>query len=398
MPNSVLWVFLIVVWLFVLVPMVLRGRPAARTSTKAAAQTRVVHRGGSRSAASRRAAAASRSSRAESAAKRLAERRAAQEATKDTEDAVEPDEVEVELDEVEIIEIDEVEIDAEDLDVTDDVEFDEPVDEAEDAEVVEAELVEEPADEKTLRADAESPLEVTDVIDIVDVEVVDLDEAQAARIEAEAEAAELDDESDEFEDESDEEFELTADGDDVAGSFDVLDDDVEPGPAPKPTPREMRGTGGYGRGRAAENDEAAYRERRRVLGGLTVLTIAAVVSAFFIQPLGYVAVGAMVVVSAAYLVFLRRAVRAEHARYAQRMARQRRRDEQEARVEREQAEPLYVAPPARLRRPGGAIVLEIDDEDPAFDHLPTYDFTGSYAQGSEFDDTDFDVATHRTAV
>ena len=56
MPTSVLWVTLIAVWLFVLIPMVLRGRPQARKTTAAAANTRLVHRGGSsRTRASRRA-------------------------------------------------------------------------------------------------------------------------------------------------------------------------------------------------------------------------------------------------------------------------------------------------------------------------------------------------------
>ena len=60
MPNSVLWVCLVVVWLFVLVPMVIKGRPQMRKSTEAARMTRLLHRGGTkaRSATSRRSAGA----------------------------------------------------------------------------------------------------------------------------------------------------------------------------------------------------------------------------------------------------------------------------------------------------------------------------------------------------
>ena len=47
MPNSVLWICLVAVWLFVLVPMVInRGRPQVRKSTTVATSTRTLHRGG----------------------------------------------------------------------------------------------------------------------------------------------------------------------------------------------------------------------------------------------------------------------------------------------------------------------------------------------------------------
>ena len=60
MPNSVLWVCLVVVWLFVLVPMVIKGRPQMRKSTEAARMTRLLHRGGTktRTSTARRSAGA----------------------------------------------------------------------------------------------------------------------------------------------------------------------------------------------------------------------------------------------------------------------------------------------------------------------------------------------------
>ena len=45
MPNSVLWVCLVAIWLFVLIPMVIQGRPGLRKSTPVAAATRVLKRG-----------------------------------------------------------------------------------------------------------------------------------------------------------------------------------------------------------------------------------------------------------------------------------------------------------------------------------------------------------------
>ena len=387
MPNSVLWVFLIVVWLFVLVPMVLRGRPEARKSTAAAAQTRVVHRGGSRGAAARRRAAQARSTRVESAAKRLAERKAAAESTDDAADAAPDDLVTAADSEV---------LDAE---IVDDKSVEDTTDEAaeSDLDVLDAEIddagleeaegddVDEVADAEpvTLRAEAESPLEVTDVFEPVDVDVVDIDQAQAAR----ADVVTPHDEEDDLDD-SDAAFDILDDEDDLDESAEIEDGDTV-----VPTPREMRGTGGYGPGRAQDYDDASYRERRRVLATLTLLTLAAIVSAFFVQPLGYIAAGVMVAAFALYLVFLRRAVRADQIRHAQRMSRQRRRQAEDERVERVHAEPGYVAPPARLRRPGGAIVLEIDDGDPAFEHLPTYDFAYREEYGADYGDV-----AHRTAV
>ncbi|MDR2281053.1 MAG: hypothetical protein LBE07_09400 [Gordonia sp. (in: high G+C Gram-positive bacteria)] len=391
MPNSVLWVFLIVVWLFVLVPMVLRGRPEARKSTAAAAQTRVVHRGGSRGAAARRRATQARSTRVESAAKRLAERKAAAEVAAESADET-ADELVTDAD-AEVL----------DAEIVDDTTVDDTTDEAAesdpdvlDAEIDEAGLAEAEADADaddantvaeakpvTLRAEPESPLEVTDVFEPVDVDVVDIDQAQAAR----AEVVTPHDEDDDLDD-SDAAFDILDDEDDLDESAEVDEKDTN-----TPMPREMRGTGGYGPGRAQDYDEASYRERRRVLATLTVLTLAAIVSAFFVQPLGYIAAGVMVAVFALYLVFLRRAVRADQLRHAQRMSRQRRRQAEDERVERVHAEPGYVAPPARLRRPGGAIVLEIDDGDPAFEHLPTYDFAFREEYGADYDDV-----AHRTAV
>lgn len=78
----------------------------------------------------------------------------------------------------------------------------------------------------------------------------------------------------------------------------------------------------------------------------------------------------------AYLAYLRSAVRNEQrlrAQRAARVARQRRQDEERRR--REMAAPQFVPvvePAPQMRRPGGAVVVEIDDEDPIFDHIPPF--------------------------
>jgi len=382
MPTSVLWVTLIAVWLFVLVPMVLRGRPQARKSTEAAANTRLVHRGGgSRTAASRTAtrtrvaqrAAANVGEQAEELQRKAALKAEAQKAEA-AKVAAEQAEAESSAEAEEVIDAELVaEDDAEDVadDETDVVEED----------VVEEEVVEE--------IDILSAAELTDQIPIVETDaVVDLDEAQAAHTDeaplsgpedaeleddledAELEDAEYEDEDAEYEDAEFDDVEDLDDTDDLADA--EADDDYVAADAPPP--RELRGRGGYGPERLAEREAMQYRERQRVVVGFAVLTIAAIASAFFFQPWGIVAAVVMVAACATYLVLLRRAVREEHIRQAQRAARRNRQRAEDERLQTRQAEPTYVEPPARLRRPGGAIVLELDDEDPAFDHLPTYDF------------------------
>ena len=87
------------------------------------------------------------------------------------------------------------------------------------------------------------------------------------------------------------------------------------------------------------------------------------------------ATGVTAMMLVGYLFYLRRATRTEQKIRAQRAARAARTRRQEAERRRREAEtPEFASapPPPRLRRPGGAVVLEIDDEDPVFEHLPPY--------------------------
>ncbi|WP_174566833.1 hypothetical protein [Nocardia crassostreae] len=45
MPNSILWIGLVVLWVFVLFPMLADRHPRIRQHTEAALSTRVLHRG-----------------------------------------------------------------------------------------------------------------------------------------------------------------------------------------------------------------------------------------------------------------------------------------------------------------------------------------------------------------
>ncbi|ALG83896.1 gephyrin-like molybdotransferase receptor GlpR [Gordonia phthalatica] len=406
MPTSVLWVTLIAVWLFVLIPMVLRGRPQARKTTAAAANTRLVHRGGSsRTGASRTAARTRAAQRAAANADEQAEERrrkaaaakaAAAKAAAEAAEAIksaETDTVEDDIEDGDVVGADETDgptLDAELVD--DDTETDEVVETVDAEDIVDAEIddaaeVEEEPAVETEKVDVVSAAEMTDQISVVEDDVVDIDEAQAARDTDQIPAVEDERDDEELDDDASDDFD------------EVLDEDADDEDAaePEPSPRELRGRGGYGPDRVAEREAMQYRERQRMVIGLGVVTIGAIVSAFFFQPWGIAFACGMVAAFGTYLWLLRRAVREEQARHAVRAARRRRQQAEDARLESRQAEPTYVEPPARLRRPGGAIILEIDDEDPAFDHLPTYDFADAMGYRDEYDDQDR-VAYGRAAV
>lgn len=129
-----------------------------------------------------------------------------------------------------------------------------------------------------------------------------------------------------------------------------------------------RGRGAYDpmADRQAAEQRAHARQRTALI--LVGLTLVAVVAALLTVPAVWWFAGGAALLLAAYLTYLRRQVRLEESLRRRRVERMRR-----ARlgVESREDDELSVVPP-RLRRPG-AVVLEIDDEDPAFDVLDSYD-------------------------
>jgi hypothetical protein len=116
-----------------------------------------------------------------------------------------------------------------------------------------------------------------------------------------------------------------------------------------------------------------YKFRRRVLTVLTVLTVVSAVAALTLSPALWWACGSISAVTVLYLGYLRRQTRIEERlrhRRAQRLARSR------LGVENTDDHEFDVVP-ARLRRPG-SVVLEIDDEDPAFEHLDCAPFARDF--------------------
>jgi hypothetical protein len=120
----------------------------------------------------------------------------------------------------------------------------------------------------------------------------------------------------------------------------------------------------YDPAKAAAISARKFKFRKRMLAFMTLVILASAPAAYFYAPWAWYVCGGAGVVTLMYLGYLRRQTRIEERvrrRRIQRMARSR------LGVENTDDRDLNVLPP-RLRRPGAA-VLEIDDEDPVFEHL-----------------------------
>ncbi|SDX81974.1 hypothetical protein SAMN05421504_103972 [Amycolatopsis xylanica] len=176
---------------------------------------------------------------------------------------------------------------------------------------------------------------------------------------------------------------------------DLEEDEPEPLPQPKRVPARSDTPRGYRPGRGGFDPEAAeiaarakYAYRQRVVVALLVLVVITAAVAGFVWPLAWWGNGVADFVLIAYLGYLRRQVRIESEIRARRMARHghvggggrvpvRERFEE---IEEEPLEDIEVvsaarrevverrpSPTSRLRRQ--AVVVDLDDEDPAFHEL-----------------------------
>jgi hypothetical protein len=117
-----------------------------------------------------------------------------------------------------------------------------------------------------------------------------------------------------------------------------------------------------------------YQFRKRVLLSMAALLVFSAAASFLLSPSAWYLCAAVGAVTLLYLAYLRRQTRIEERlrrRRMQRMARSR------LGVENTHDTDLDVTP-ARLRQPGAA-VLEIDDEDPIFEHLDEVPFAREYS-------------------
>jgi len=147
----------------------------------------------------------------------------------------------------------------------------------------------------------------------------------------------------------------------------VVDEQPEAETAPRSDDERVgrrSGRGGYDPEADAVARIARYAFRQRMVLGLLVgAVLTAVVAAVALPSLWWLHV-VLDLALVGYLVYLRRQVRIEEDVRQRRMSRMgRARLGVDSKVDEE-----HVGVPQRLRRPG-AVVLEIDDEDPAFDEL-----------------------------
>jgi hypothetical protein len=327
-PQSLLWISLVVLWLFVLVPMLISKRDAVRRTSDVALATRVLNGATSGRLLKRGGPASGHLS--------------------------DPDWRPSDDD------LDDDDLDDDEYDDDDDYQDDEEAPQK--SVVVAAAVIEEPES------------------DYLDVEVID--EAAGALPVGESDVEEELDQTDEltlnfeapeenvdtavYEIASDE-YEEAPDG--TADEYEYVEDSsgIE---APEESDLQIADTLVAARRRRYDPTKAAavsarkYKFRKRMLAFMTLVLLASSAAAYYVQPLGWYVCGGAGAITLMYLGYLRRQTRIEERvrrRRVQRMARSR------LGVENLEDRDLDLLP-SRLRRPG-AVVLEIDDEDPIFEHL-----------------------------
>lgn len=159
---------------------------------------------------------------------------------------------------------------------------------------------------------------------------------------------------------------------DVANSADA-EETLEAGDADaEPTDEDIafaqtrRGRGGWDPQQDARNRASRYQRRQRTFAGLVIACVVTLVAAAMFGGWVWVLPAISIGLTAWFLVALRQLVKKERALRQRRMRQLRR-----ARLGVDTGHAEQVAPAAGRRR-AGAIVVDMDDESPDFDHLPRY--------------------------
>jgi hypothetical protein len=317
-PQSLLWISLVVLWLFVLVPMLISKRDAVRRTSDVALATRVLNGGaGSRLLRRKGPAAGHRSDpdwKPEAA--------------------------------------DHDDVDGTDQDEHPDEDQDEPADDRPTHPVVMQFTVPEQTEPDYLDVDVieDSAALPAGTSEAETEPVSEAEETETVPHEAERE------QPDRFGDE----YEYIEDS---SGLESEEDDDAfeeEAAPAAPAASRRRR----FDEKTAAAVSARKYTFRKRVLMVMAVVLVASATAAFEVTPAAWWMCSIATTITVLYLAYLRRQTRIEEKVRRRRMHRMAR-----ARLGVENAaDREYDVVPSRLRRPG-AVVLEIDDEDPIFEHL-----------------------------
>ena len=346
-PQSLLWISLVVLWLFVLVPMLISKRETVRRTSDVALATRVLNSKGGARLLRRRGPAAGHYSDPDW--------RHTESADDYAEDEYEGDDDVTAPRKAVVLAAAAVSTEPDYLDV-------DVVDEDSGALPVGASA------ELTLDLDldesaAEEPDEVPAVAEFSD-ETAAIRTVSDADFEADEMADEVEDDYDEYDGA---EYDAGPDGTDHDYEYVADSSGLE-----APADGEMRLAESLSQARkqryesttAAAVSARKYRFRKRMLLVMGVAILASAVVAYVVTPAMWWACGSVGAVTLMYLGYLRRQTRIEEQvrrRRAQRMARSR------LGVENTHDSEFDVVP-SRLRRPG-SVVLEIDDEDPIFEHL-----------------------------
>ena len=331
-PQSLLWISLVVLWLFVLVPMLISKRDAVRRTSDVALATRVLNTGrGARLLRRGRPAAGHRSDPDW------------QPSGEDTDGDLD-EELHDESSEHSMVRVAavEAEIDSE-------------------PDYLDVDVIEEDSGALPIGKSDAGEESIDDVAEAEPTPAAQSDELPLDL----GEAAETDESEDEYEaDGIEDEYEYVADS-----------SGLEP---PSDTDLQIAASLSDARSRRYESrtatiDARKYKFRKRMLTVMAMLVVASAVAAFTVMSTLWWACGSIGVVTVLYLGYLRRQTRIEERlrrRRAQRIARARlgveNTDDQE-----------FDVVPSRLRRPG-SVVLEIDDEDPIFEHLDDAPFARSF--------------------
>ncbi|WP_406266300.1 hypothetical protein OH799_19980 [Nocardia sp. NBC_00881] len=351
MPNSILWIGLVVLWVFVLFPILADRHPRIRRTTDAALATRVLHRGGGKRRL-RKGPAAGHETDPNWRPRRVPRKYSHSDDAEDrmTTPADEP-----------VTEADEEDTTA----AAESAEFDIADAESDDIEAADADLESVESDDES--ADYESDYESADY---------ESDDYEAAEVAARNDAATDDDGVGEYHPES------TAARIPPARStaparqtHDEDDETYSDDPEFVPT---RRGRGGFDPEADAIARAARYTFRQRAVLGLVLAAILCGALAVVFTPLLWWASGLATVVLVGYLAYLRKQVRMEEEirrRRAARLSRSQQLGDAGHRPRQAGARVPHSSmdrDTARALRRRSALV-EPDDDDPMFDHLDPFD-------------------------
>ncbi|MET0900671.1 MAG: gephyrin-like molybdotransferase receptor GlpR [Mycobacterium sp.] len=345
-PQSLLWISLVVLWLFVLVPMLINKRDTVKRTSDVALATRVLNSGS-------RAARLIKRGRPAAGHRHDPEWRPEEELDDFDEDETGPVVVTGKPSRVHTVAVvtpvaEEVQSDYLDVDVVDEDSGALPVAKVTPAARVADPVVEQVEEELPLDFGTQEPVSAV---------ATDQDRTDELPQDVPAEADEL------AEDDTDDDYEYI---DDTSG----LEAEADP---PTTANRTATRAHRYESKTAAAVSARKYRFRKNMLLTMAALLIVSAAVSFLWSPTVWYVCATIGAITLLYLAYLRRQTRIEERLRRRRMNRVAR---SRLGVENTVDEELNVVP-ARLRRPGAA-VLEIDDEDPVFEHLEYVPFSREY--------------------